>query len=178
MPVTGPFADLRALQRKVARLTTSAFRREMSQAIADEARKQIDYSFEHSVSPYDSPWAPLKYRSGKPLVDEGHLRRALTAPQAAVVTEQGFVITTRGFLRAFDSVRNLATHQYGKTIMAKGRPMRFRVGGSSRANGSQWVSAQQVTVPQRQVMPEGMVGSRWGRAFRKAADAVMAKAVG
>lgn len=175
--VTGSFADLRALQRKLARIASGEFRREMSQALADEARKQIDAGFAASVDPYDQPWAPLKYRAGRPMDDEGHVRRALTAPQAAIVTEQGFEITTSGASRAFASVRNLRTHQYGKTIMAKGRPMRFRAGGTTRANGPTVVKAQKVVVPKRQVMPEGRVGSRWGRAFRKVADALMHRAV-
>lgn len=172
MSVTGSFSDLRALERKLARIASGGFRREMSQALADEARHQIDDGFSRGVDPYDRPWEPLKYRAGKPMDDEGNVRRALTRP--AIVTEQGFVITTRG--AGASSVRNLATHQYGRTIMAKGKPMRFRVGGSSRASG-EWVTAQKVVVPKRQVMPEGFVGSRWGRAFRKVADALMAKAV-
>ena len=34
--------------------------------------------FRHSLSPSDTPWAPITYRQGQPLVDTGRLRNSIT----------------------------------------------------------------------------------------------------
>lgn len=171
MSVTGSFRELELLRQRIASIAGTQFQFEMSERLAWEARQQADIGFKRGIDPYDNPWEPLKYRTGKPLDDEGHLRRTITGP--ARVTPQGFVISTRGG-GAFASVRYADTHYRGRTIRAKtAKGMRFRTGGTSRLNGPIWARAQVVTIPKRQFMPEGYLGPRWRAAFERQADDVL-----
>lgn len=176
--ITGAFKELEELRKRVAFIASPEFRYELCNELADEAQKQAQAGFDRGVDPYDVPWAPLTYRSGKPLVDEGHLERAITGPQAKTVTPQGFVISTRG-MRTFPSVANAMTHFRGRTINAKtAKGMRFRYGGTSRTNGPNWARAQSVTIPKRQFMPEGTMGSRWTAGFDARANRLMRRTMG
>lgn len=177
MALTGPYRELEQLRRNLSHVASPQFRLTLSETLCQEALHQAEIGFDRAVDPYDHPWAPLKYRKGKTLVDEGHLKRAVTSRSAARVYERGFVISTKPSMGE-RSVANAGTHQYGRTIKAKtAKGMRFRVGGTSRTNGPTWVRAQTVTIPKRQFMPEGELGPRWAKAFEKRADEVLLAAL-
>jgi phage gpG-like protein len=177
----GDFGSLDALRRRIAGLSEPPARLALSKNLAEEARTQVAFSFQRSVDPYGKPWKKLASRVGKPLRDTVRLLNSFSAR----VFERGFTIATTVFYAA--------VHQYGAVIKAKnptlrfgsagtsgqdmvsaGKPMlRFRVGGARPRTKGKWVSKAQVTVPQRQMVPEGQVGQRWAKAFERVADAFM-----
>ena len=163
--IRGDFQELRRLRSRFAKLATPAARLDVTRAVAEAAEKQIDDSFRASRGPYGRAWAPLKSRTGRPLMDTGaHLRNTL-APK---ITARGFVITT-----AFPGA---PVHQYGATIRAKnGKALVFRAGGvrprgHGRGRTGSVVFARKVVIPRRQFMPEGTIGPIWGKAIDAAAD--------
>jgi phage gpG-like protein len=176
---------LEDLRRRMAAVASPGLRRDIAANCAEAAVKLIDDGFRTSTDPYGKPWAPLKSRVGKPLLDtRTHLQGRL-APR---VTGSGFTIST--------SFVGAPVHQYGATIKAKtavyrfggagsagqdmvtaGKPMlRFKVGG--RGKKGRWVSKEQVTIPRRQYMPEDYAGPRWERGINDAATDTLMVALG
>jgi len=103
----------------------------------------IQFGFRNSVSPYGQPWAPLKFRSGKPLLDRGHLRDSVVYQVSGDAVEVG---TNRPGARL---------HQFGGTIVPKNKKMlHFMVGG-------QPVFVRQVTIPARPFMPLDGLPPTW-----------------
>jgi phage virion morphogenesis protein len=47
-------------------------------AIGGEVLKRVQMNFRNSQSPEGAPWAPLKKRAGKPLLDTTRLRNSIT----------------------------------------------------------------------------------------------------
>jgi phage gpG-like protein len=170
--IQGDFAQLQHLQVQLARLGTAAARTDVCRVVAEAAEKQVDDGFRLSRDPYGKSWAPLTSRTGKPLLDTGTHLRSTLAPK---VTPDGFVITT-----AFPGA---PVHQYGATIRAKGKALRFRAGGArprghGRGQTGGVVFAKQVTIPKRQFMPEGQVGPIWGPPLEAAADLAVRNSMG
>ena len=180
MGVRGDFTGLEDLRRRFAAMSGGGFREDVARACAEAATKLIDDEFRESRSPYGQPWAPLVLRpGGKPLADTGaHLRSTLT-PKA---DSTGFTVST--------PFKGAAVHQYGAVIRAKtSRGLRFRgksvrttlSGGKSgplkkpKLTYGSWITKQQVTIPQRQYMPEGDLGPIWARALNDAATDAMLK---
>lgn len=95
--VSGDFAKLQAIRRRVARIRDPAFRREFLQQLAEEARYQLQESFAGSKDPYDRPWAPLKRRIGQPLRDTGRLQNSFTA----TVTANRIEVSSRAHYASF-----------------------------------------------------------------------------
>jgi phage gpG-like protein len=157
----------------MAAVASPGLRRDIAANCAEAAVKLIDDGFRTSTDPYGKPWAPLRSRVGKPLLDtRTHLQGRL-APR---VTGSGFTIST--------SFVGAAVHQYGAVIKAKtSKGLRFRVRGapskrSPRGKLSGWITAQQVTIPRRQYMPEGHAGQRWERGLNDAATDTLMVALG
>jgi phage gpG-like protein len=154
--VRGDFVELRRLVLKMDHLSRPGFRQELSEVLAEEARRQLNKGFEKARDPYGAGW---KKSSGeRTLQDTRRLHNSFTYR----VDPGGFVIGT--------NVLYAAIHQYGGTIKAKNSPyLRFRV---PRRNG-RWVRVKQVTIPQRQMVPEVNLGPIWERAFADTATEVM-----
>lgn len=139
----GPTGRLGKLVDQLA--TTEELFLRLRQEGAVEARKQVRRGFAEGRDPYGNPWAPLKLRQGVPLNDTGRL-----AEFSVRVTETGFVLTTGPHPAP-------QVHQYGATI--KGNPwLTFQAGGS-------WYRVKSVTIPRRQMVPEGTWGDIWEDAF-------------
>ncbi|MFM7011629.1 MAG: phage virion morphogenesis protein [Betaproteobacteria bacterium] len=80
-------------------------------------------TFRDSADPYGVPWAPLKSRDGKPLLDSGNLRNSINFKVAASV------------LRIGPNVGYGAIHQTGGTTPARvitpknAKALAFKIGG-------------------------------------------------
>jgi phage gpG-like protein len=149
MKLTGDFGALASL---VMRFSKGGLSTRLQQEGAIEARRQVRRSFAESRDPYGKPWAPLKLRAGAPLRDEGNL-----AEYTVALSGGGFVLTA--------GAPYAATHQYGATI--KGNPwLTFSVGGA-------WYRMKQVTIPKRQMVPEGTWGPIWEQAFSERFSSVV-----
>jgi phage gpG-like protein len=122
-----------------------------------------------SLDPFGRPWAPLKRRKGKPLVDTGALMRSFVRTS---VTNNSVTVGT--------TVVSAALHQFGGTVQIPARSQQaywsVNKGGSFRqhkgggrfwnkgtANFARWVTipAHQVTVPARPFLPEGELPETW-----------------
>jgi phage gpG-like protein len=64
---------------QLARIASPAFRTRVAQLSGAFATKEVSDCFEQSRDPYGVPWAPLKHRDGKPLVDTGALAASISA---------------------------------------------------------------------------------------------------
>lgn len=122
MSVTGDFAKLRALRLRLSRTSTSDFRERLARVVGEAARTELALGFRNSIDPYGTPWAPLKRRKGKPLLDTGRLRSSFTYHASA------------SGLRVGSNVVYAKFHQYG----TGGRK---QAGGRSQAvRGNRFVS--------------------------------------
>jgi phage gpG-like protein len=162
----GDFAGLARLQAKIKSLATKDTQIQMANVIGAAALSELQMGFRASTDPYGRPWAPLKLRAGgKPLLDTGRLRSSFSyQPKRG-----GFTIGTN-FIGA-------NVHQYGATITPKrGKFLRFKGkihGRTRRTTG--FIFAKSVTIPRRQMVPEGNLGERWSKAFDGAAERFMSR---
>lgn len=131
-------------------------------AIGGELLKRVQLGFRNSQSPEGVPWAPLKKRTGKPLVDSSRLRDSITY---IVNGDSGSVGT---------NVIYAAIHNFGGDIQhaARSQQAYFKKGKDgisnkfvkkNRSNFSQWVTigAHSVTIPARSFLPTGELPSPW-----------------
>lgn len=167
MGVRGDFGALRQLREQLAGIADADFRRELTAALAEEARTQVHFGFDREEGPDGVPWPALKSRDGRALRDTGRLRNSITTESNA----SGFTLLT--------NVKYAATHQYGATIRAKtARGLTFRVGGARPRTRGQWVRMPQVTIPRRQFLPEDRVSQRFEDALNAEADRILRKRLG
>lgn len=141
MALTGDFAKLGRLYKKLEKLGQSALKAEILKGLSEEALAQVQMEFDEGVDPTGSPWKSVG-RGGQPLRDTGRLANSFSAAS----TDSGF--------RVFTPVPYAGTHQNGATIYAKGGALRFKVGG-------RWVYAKKVTIPKRQIIPTNGILGRW-----------------
>jgi len=107
-------------------------------AVGRVLKARIQEGFQSGTDPYGLPWAPLKFRSGQPLLDRGHLMASVDYQVERDSVEIG---TNRAYA---------PVHQFGATIEARGRALRFFVEGRP-------VFVKRVTVPARPMFPlEGL----------------------
>lgn len=151
--VRGDFAGLARLTEAAGRLITPEFRAESAMVMGAAGMKQLMDSFRQGRDPYGQPWAPLKLRKGKPLLDTGRLRAsAALRPRPA-----GFeIVMTADYA---------GTHQTGKTI----RPVKARLLSWTVRGNKKRFFARQVTIPRRQMLPtRERLGPYWTRALSDA----------
>lgn len=108
--VTGDFAKLNALTRRIAAVGSPALLRKAARVMGAEGLSLTQRGFRESTAPDGSPWAPLKHRSGKPLRDTGRLGSSFTNN----VVHAGFRIGTNV---------SYASHHQGGTARIPARPM-------------------------------------------------------
>lgn len=161
--VTGSFAELDALAKKIASVDGAEFRRGFTNALGAAAISHLDEQFDKAKDPYGNPWLPLKQRQGKPLSDTGRLASSYTHHEIP----NGFRIET--------VVAYAATHQYGATIVpvvAKRLAWKVRGGG--------WRTSMKSVIPKRQMVPEQSTGGlgEWGKVLNDEADAFLKTWVG
>jgi phage gpG-like protein len=170
--LVGDFGKLAELTRKMAEVSSGAFKRTLFANLAEEGVTQLKMGFRGERDPYGAPWRPIKHRSGRILQDTGRLRNSFTARP----TSSGFAVSS--------NVVYAAAHQYGATITQKARVNRHTRGGRfmSRARAEQrtrgavrvsFSAARTFTLPRRQMLPEqdtGGIGPIWGPAFEAAGE--------
>jgi phage gpG-like protein len=133
------------LSRRLGQVRTPAFRAQLGQLMAATAGKLIADGFRRSMDPYGKPWAPLKVRHGKPLLDTGRLRASF----ASAPLSNGFRIDATAAYAPF--------HQYGTKARRSAK-----AGKRGRAVGK--------GIPQRQMVPmveTGGIPESWQAAFNK-----------
>ena len=177
MGVSGDFRGLEDLRARMAQLATARGRMGLNRVLAEEAAKLIDDEFRKGQDPCGKPWKPLKRKRGRDekgtrgqiLLDTGALLNSL-GPRA---TREGFTVST--------AVKYAAIHQYGGIIKLGARYNAHKNRGgqflSQRAAGARktavkvsFSKAHEITIPQRQYMPEGDVGPIWKKGLEAAAD--------
>lgn len=164
----GDSAKLARLQAQVKRLATDDIKVRLANVMGAEALAQVQLGFRESRDPYGKAWEPLRLRAGgKPLLDTGRLRSSFSFEPSRA----GFRIGTN-FIGA-------RVHQYGATIRPKrARYLRYRgkIHGRTRRT-TPWIFAKEVTIPQRQMVPEKRYGPIWSKALAAAGNRFVSKLI-
>lgn len=163
MPVTGSFADLRRAIEQAARAGRGSAVADSLEAMKKASLRLAQRSFEAGRSPRGTPWKPGQDGASGRLQRSGRLRSALRIE----ARPNGFALTARA--RATGGAYYGGTHQYGRTIRAKGKkPMRWR------SPDGRWHSAMKVRIPARPVMPRaGELPPAWASELERAVVAVL-----
>lgn len=154
MPLIGDFAGLAKLEQALDRLGSPAAVAGLARNMGEELVSLVQQGFRASKDPYGAPWAPLKFRAGKPLQDtRANLEGSLSASTSADRIRIGF-----GFAYA-------AVHQYGATIRVK-RAKQLYSSKLKRGFG------KQVTIPARPMLPSDARGlpAAWQAALNEVAE--------
>jgi phage gpG-like protein len=152
--IRGDFAKLATLQRQLKGLASTDTLVRLSNLLGAEALTQVQLGFRASRDPYGTPWAALKLRGGKPLLDTGRLRSSFSFQN---VSRNGFQVGTN-FIGA-------AVHQHGATIRPRrAKFLRFRAGRKGKP-----IFAKKAVIPARPMMPSGKLGPIWQEAFDETA---------
>ena len=155
MPVTGDFAALRDLQKRLERIAGGRFAPELAQRLGAVGMKLVADEFRESRDPYGKPWAPVQRnrakdrkararraaagkpaKADKPLIDTGRLRASVTAAR-----------TSGSTVRITLPVSYASFHQTGTK-----------------------------RIQRRQILPEhatGGLGPRWTAAFNREASRML-----
>lgn len=93
---------------------------------------RIRFAFRNSTSPWGTPWAPLRYRKGKPLIDTGRLRRSIVYKATKNAVEIG------------TNVKYARVHQFGAKLKSRDQVLAFGPGGRfmSRRKGARGPSTR------------------------------------
>jgi phage gpG-like protein len=133
--------------RKAAALSSPATLQPLFKQLQVLAVADTRDNFQTSSDPDGSPWAPLKYRQGKPLLDKGLLRASI---QSAV---------TPAGLTLFTNRPGAAAHQWGAIVRLpeirprKAKALRWYHGG--RPVFAKRAKAHSVRIPQRRFLGFG-----------------------
>ena len=170
MALEGDFAALEQIRADLATLASSAVRAEINANLVETARSLVATEFETSTDPYGRPWLPLKSRDGQPLLDTGRLRNSFGGDGSDATA-----------FRFGTDVVYAALHQYGGTVKhgarATPRAKTGRFLSHSRAAKSTgkalaitFLPEHDITVPARQMMPEGDLPDAWLAQFRQVVE--------
>lgn len=139
---------------KAAALTGPPLIQALNKQLIVAAVSDTRENFLRSQDPDGSPWAALKARAGKPLLDKGILRASVVAK----VEPAALVLST--------NVNYAGAHQHGATIPPitpkKGKALRFKRGGK-------WIFARRTKGAKIPARP--FLG--FGRRFFAKADAIV-----
>lgn len=138
-------------RKRLEGLKSPGFMATLAQRCGDAAVKATADCFRESRDPYGKPWAPLKLRKGKPLLDRGLL--------AASINRQ----PGPGWFRLLAPRIGAATHQFGATI----RPVRAKALAFGVRGRKGKFFAQKVEIPARPFFPttEGGIPDKMRVAF-------------
>ncbi len=143
------------------------------EGIGGELLKNIQQGFEAGVSPYGQKWAPLKHRSGKPLLDSGKLHNSISYRVVGNAVEIG---TNRPYAKVHQFGAEIERAAYSKQIRhrtdAKGNLLRTKLFGGkglifakdshARAQ-TRWVEvgAHKIAIPARPFLPTDGLPDSW-----------------
>ena len=121
MPVTGSFADLRRVIEQAARAGRGSAAADAIAAMKKASLRVAQRGFDAGQSPRGASWKTGRDGASGRLKSSGRLRSALRLE----ARPNGFALTARA--QASSGAYYGGTHQYGRTIRAKGKkPMRWR----------------------------------------------------
>lgn len=110
MPVTGNGPDaIRDMLRGLSELAEGDWKAGMNKSLGAELVALVKRGFRTSTDPYGRPWAPLKQRSGKPLLRTARLRNSW---MWSAGTDSGQITIT-------NNVQYAAFHQDGTARMVQ-----------------------------------------------------------
>jgi len=131
--------------------------------------ENVRLGFDESEDPYGRPWKAVLRDGGQPLRDTGNLANSFSYQVRgnAVAVGSGLTVSHNG------RSHNLADiHQFGRTIVpVNAKALRFQVNG-------QFVTAQQVTIPPRKMLPEGGWPDEWAEDVAAIVDDYLSEAIG
>ena len=155
MSVTGTFVALDRTRELLQGVAKGEVVRSIGTALRTTAFELAAQGWDARESPRGMSWRPAKGGFSGSLSLTGRLRAALQVETRA----RGFALTDRA--QAASGQFYGGTHQYGRTIRAKGlKPMRWRT------PDGHWHSAMKVRVPARAILPRsGELPPRWAEAF-------------
>ena len=184
MGLTGDFAKLTALRARLRGAATPDMMTGIARVVGETARTQLAMGFRQSVDPYGQPWAKLRRRKGKPLLDTGRLRNSFT-----------YSASPSG-LRIGTNVVYAPHHQYGtggrksassrfQPVGPSGRFMSRRAAGVKRGKNVQYLwhgfrrlnyAAGGGKIPARMMLPTADRGlGNWRDPMRDAATRFIAR---
>lgn len=138
---------------------------------AAAALTELQLGFRESRDPYGRPWAPLKYRKGKPLLKTARMRNSFTVR----ITPTGFRIGTNVAYAEFHQRGTQGRKAAMTRFMAAGKNGRFISHAKAGARKAGSVSVRALNfkagtggIPKRQMVPEGDPGPIWGKAIEGA----------
>lgn len=168
MALTGDTAALRLLVSQLA--TVGRVPRDARAELAKAALELVRDSFGAAASPEGAPWAPLKYRKGRPLVKTGRLLRSVRARAIG----DGVLVTV--------GAPYAAVHQFGADLSARTNAHRSNGRFMSRAAAERRKRLVQVSfskgghIPARPFLPQnGSLPETWRAAFARVLEASMAR---
>lgn len=103
----------------------------------------VQLGFRTSTSPYGGKWDAPGHRSGKPLVDKGHLQNSVSYRLVGHAVEIG------------TNLRYAAIHQFGGVIKPKNKQRLFFMLGDRK------IFARQVTIKPRPFLPTDGLPDDW-----------------
>lgn len=159
MAMTGDFNALHSLTARIGELRSPSLRRDLAAFMGAEALSQIEEGFRNQRDPYGRAW-PQSMRArqmgGQTLTERATLRRSFS---------QGGVHARPDGFTVGSNVVYAKAHQKGATITPRSaKALAFRLPGGP------FVITRSVTLPKRQIIPEGNLGPIWGPAFEQAAE--------
>lgn len=176
--------EIRKLRDQFRRLASGPFATDLYKRIGQVALRELRRGFTDRRDPYGNPWKPSNGFGGSTLQSTRALYKSFSPQQRP----GGFVIGS--------NLRYVGVHQYGKTIKAKpGKWLTFKVPSANRiatktkkagykrkkfgraGTRFNWVRVKQVTIPKRQMIPEGTLGPIWQSAFDREAEAMLREVV-
>ncbi len=158
MAVTGAFSELERTVESLHRVAAGETVKSFAEVLRARAFELAARGWDTRESPRGIPWRAAKGGLSGSLSLTGRLRAALRVE----ARPRGFALTDRA--QAASGQYYGGTHQYGRTIRAKGlKPMRWRT------PDGRWHSATKVRVPARPILPRwGELPARWAEAFEVA----------
>lgn len=184
MGLSGDFAKLAALRARLRAAQSPDMMAGVARVVGEAARTQLALGFRQSVNPYGEPWAPLRRRKGKPLLDTGRLRNSFT-----------YAATADG-LRIGTNTKYAPYHQYGtggrktaggrfQPVGPSGRFMSRKAAGVKRGKNVQYLwhgvrrlnySVGSGKIPPRMMLPTADRGlGTWRDPMRDAAMRFIAR---
>lgn len=172
----GSWDDLVWLIGLFRKLSKQRFRAGVARAGMEGAVEALALGFATETEPGGQPWPKSRralLEGGQTLSDTGLLRRSFRHRS----DHTGFWLWVAGPPAVY-----APTHQYGATIRPRvGRylmvPVLGRPGKGRRARPVAWRRLMAVSIPQRQMVPEGDLPQRWWSRMRRSVEAYLERFV-
>ena len=122
----------------------------LMRGIGASLAEEIRAGFKDSRDPYGNPWAPLKLRRGKPLLDTGRLRNSINYK----VTRSGGTVSE---VIVGTNVFYAKTHQFGATIVpVYAKMLAYKVRGRKGT-----IFSKKSVIPPRPFLPLNGLPPSW-----------------